>query len=140
MISIIIGTHGLLSEELLKSSEMIFGTQSNISTVTFLPGEGLDDLIAKYNFALSSLDSRDGILFMVDIFGGSPFNAASLIALENENMEVIAGVNLPMLIEVFSNVSLLNIKDLSKLAEISGKESIKKLTKIKKTISKEDEL
>lgn len=140
MISIIIGTHGLLSEELLKSCEMIFGTQSNVSTVTFLPGEGLDDLITKYNFALSSLDSTDGILFMVDIFGGSPFNAASLIALENENIEVVAGVNLPMLIEVFSNVSLLNIEDLSKLAEISGKESIKKLKKFKKTISKEDEL
>ena len=93
MVAIIIGTHGNFSEELVRSSEMIFGKQSNVGYITFKQGEGLEELAAKYSVVMDQLYTDDGVLFMVDLFGGSTYNAASMIALENENMDVVTGVN-----------------------------------------------
>ena len=140
MIAIIIGTHGMLSEELLKSSEMIFGSQSNVGTVTFKPGEGTDDLVKKYADLINELDCSNGVLFMVDLFGGSPFNAASMLALKDTNMEIITGVNLPMLLEVFGNRETSTLDELIKIAEKAGKDSIKKLQKASETGVEEDDL
>lgn len=111
MVSIVIGTHGRFSEEILKSSEMIFGKQEQVETVTFLPGEGVEDLERKYKATLKKLDSQNEVLFMVDLFGGSPFNAASKIAAEKENMDVVTGVSLPMLLSVFENRTTNNLED-----------------------------
>ncbi|NLL30746.1 MAG: PTS mannose transporter subunit IID [Clostridiales bacterium] len=140
MIAVIIATHGSFSKELLKSSEMIFGKQKNVATISFVAGEGTDDLIEKYNKLLNELDCSDGALIMVDIFGGSPFNAASMIALKNEKIELITGTNLPMLLEVFAAKDTVTIKELVEIAENAGKESVKKLLKSNEQNIKEDEL
>lgn len=129
MISVIIGTHGMFSEEILKSAEMIFGTQENVGAVTFKPGEGVEALVEKYNMLIKKMDSKDGVLFMVDLFGGSPFNAASLIAVKNENMEIVTGVNLPMILEVLGSREFLSMSELLKVATDSGKDAIKTLSK-----------
>src|SRR5471030_1605595 len=129
MISVIIGTHGMFSEEILKSAEMIFGKQENVSTVTFKPGEGVDNLVEKYNKLISELDCKDGVLFMVDLFGGSPFNAASIIAMKNDNMEIVTGVNLPMILESLGSRDFSSLSELLAIAENSGKEAIKVLIK-----------
>ena len=129
MVSVIIGTHGMFSEEILKSAEMIFGTQENVGSVTFKPGEGVDDLVEKYNKLISELDSKDGVLFMVDLFGGSPFNAASIIAMKHENMEIVTGVNLPMILETLGSRDFSSLSELLAIAENSGKEAIRVLTK-----------
>lgn len=110
MVSIVIGTHGRFSEEILKSAEMIFGKQDQVETVTFLPGEGVEDLDKKYKTILKKLNSQNEVLFMVDLFGGSPFNAASKIAAEKENMDVVTGVSLPMLLSVFENRTTKNLE------------------------------
>lgn len=127
MVAIIIGTHGNFSEELVRSSEMIFGKQSNVSYITFKQGEGLEELAAKYNVAMDQLYTDDGVLFMVDLFGGSPYNAASMIALKNENMDVVTGVNLPMLLETFESMSFSTVKELKDVAITAGLASIKSL-------------
>ena len=129
MISVIIGTHGMFSEEILKSAEMIFGTQENVGSVTFKPGEGVENLVEKYNKLISELDCTDGVLFMVDLFGGSPFNAASIIAMKNDNMEIVAGVNLPMILETLGSRDFSSLSELLAIAENSGKEAIRVLTK-----------
>ena len=84
MFAIIVGTHGRLAEELLSSVEMIFGEVQNTAAVTFLPGEGPADITAKYEAALEKLDTSGGVLFLVDIFGGTPYNAACRIVINNE--------------------------------------------------------
>ena len=129
MISVIVGTHGIFSEEILKSAEMIFGSQENVGSVTFNPGEGIDSLVEKYNNLINRLDSKEGVLFMVDLFGGSPFNAASIIAMKNENMEIVTGVNLPMILEVLGSREFSNLQELVQIALNSGKDAIKILTK-----------
>ena len=55
----------------------------------------------KYTAQLSKLDTSKGVLFLVDTWGGSPFNAASRIVVDKEHYEVVAGVNIPMLVETF---------------------------------------
>ena len=140
MIALIISTHGNFSEELVKSSEMIFGSQSNVGVVTFKPGEGTENLVDKYNKLINELDCTDGILFMVDLFGGSPFNAASILALKNDNMEIVTGVNLPMLLEVFGSRDFSSLSELVAIAQSAGKESIKQFVKEINTNIEVDEL
>ena len=139
MVSVIIGTHGIFSEEILKSAEMIFGTQENIGAVTFKPGEGIENLVEKYKNLIEGLDSTDGVLFMVDLFGGSPFNAASMLAMTQENIEIVTGVNLPMILEVLGNRDFSSLLELLEIAQNSGKDAIKAFVK-ENEIDIEDEL
>ena len=98
-IAIVIGTHGWAAEQLLKTAEMLLGEQENVGWIDFVPGENAETLIEKYNAQLAKLDTTKGVLFLVDTWGGSPFNAASRIVVDKEHYEVIAGVNIPMLVE-----------------------------------------
>ncbi|MBP6080488.1 PTS mannose transporter subunit IIAB [Providencia sp.] len=100
-IAIMIGTHGVAAEQLLRTTEMLIGEQDNVSFIDFVPGENADTLFDKYNQKLTELDTTAGVLFLVDTWGGSPFNAASRIVNEHENYEIITGVNVPMLVETF---------------------------------------
>jgi len=98
-IAIVIGTHGWAAEQLLKTAEMLLGEQENVGWIDFVPGENAETLIEKYQAQLTKLDTSKGVLFLVDTWGGSPFNAASRVVLDKENYDVIAGVNIPMLVE-----------------------------------------
>lgn len=100
-IAIVIGTHGSAAEQLLKTAEMILGEQENVAWIDFVPGENAETLIEKYTARLAELDTAQGVLFLVDTWGGSPFNAASRIVVDKENYEVVTGVNIPMLAETF---------------------------------------
>lgn len=96
-----IGTHGVAAEQLLRTTEMLIGEQENVSFIDFIPGENADTLFDKYTQKLTDLDTSKGVLFLVDTWGGSPFNAASRIVNENSNYDIITGVNVPMLVETF---------------------------------------
>lgn len=130
MVAIIIGTHGKFSEEILRSSEMIFGKQENVLSVTFEPGEGPEDLSKKYKKALGQLDCKGGVLFLVDLFGGSPFNAASIVVSENENMDIITGVNLPMLLEIYGSKDFSSVEELVSIGKQAAMDGIKSLKEV----------
>lgn len=100
MTHIIVATHGKFSEELVNSAAMVYGEDENTHVVTFLPGEGGDDLVVKYNAIIAELPENEPVLFLVDLFGGSPYNAASRVAAQRENTDIVTGVSLPMLLEV----------------------------------------
>lgn len=103
MVNLIIASHGDFAKGILMSGSMIFGEQENVEVVTFLPNEGPDDLDKHYQEALAKFNNDDQFLFLVDLWGGSPFNRASLIQKQNpEKMAIIAGLNLPMLIEAYA--------------------------------------
>lgn len=140
MVAIIIGTHGKFSRELLRSAEMIFGHQKNVAAVTFEPGENVDDLVNRYRSTLEELDCSHGVLFMVDLFGGSPFNAASSIVVSSENMDIVTGVNMPMLLEVFGARNSSGLKDILDIAKKSGCEGIKSLKESLSKNMEEDDL
>ncbi|URJ23380.1 PTS mannose transporter subunit IIAB [Blochmannia endosymbiont of Camponotus sp. C-003] len=125
-IAIILGAHGSVSKKLLDTTEMIIGKQKNVAWVDLLPEENTKILIEKYNAHLSNLDTSTGVLFMVDTWGGSPFNAAHSIVLNKEKYDIITGMNIPMLIEVFmARDDTHSLQELIQIALNSGNESIK---------------
>ena len=127
-IAIVIGTHGWAAEQLLKTAEMLLGEQENVGWIDFVPGENAETLIEKYNAQLAKLDTSKGVLFLVDTWGGSPFNAASRIVVDKEQYEVIAGVNIPMLVEtLMARDDNPSFDELVAIAVETGREGVKAL-------------
>ena len=102
MFGIIIGTHEDFAPGLLKACEMICGEQENVRAVSLAPGEDSGEVAEKYKAAMKELDCKDGVLFLNDFFGGSPYNAACRIVIDQSDCGIVTGVNLPMLIEMVS--------------------------------------
>ncbi|MEN0579220.1 PTS mannose transporter subunit IIAB [Phytobacter palmae] len=127
-IAIVIGTHGWVAEQLLKTAEMLLGEQENVGWIDFVPGENAETLIEKYNAQLEKLDTHQGVLFLVDTWGGSPFNAASRIVVDKEHYEVVAGVNIPMLVEtLMARDDNPTFDELVAVAVETGREGVKAL-------------
>nr|WP_232486674.1 PTS mannose transporter subunit IIAB [Pectobacterium parmentieri] len=121
-------THGATAGPLLKTAEMILGEQSNVAWIDFVPGENAETLIEKYQEKLTQLDTSQGVLFLVDTWGGSPFNAASRLVTDKENHDVIAGVNIPMLAETFmARDDNPSFSDLVAIALEAGRDGVKAL-------------
>lgn len=140
MIGLVVASHGKFSKEIVKSAEMILGKQENVIAVTFKPGEGLDDLQDKYLKAIKELDADDGVLFLVDLFVGSPFNAAANLISTVEKMDIVAGVNLPMLLECFIQRGGSNLESLVDTISQSAVEGVKSLKKTLQASEEEEEL
>ena len=115
MFAIIVGTHGLFAKELVRSCEMICGEQKNVRAVTLVPGEGPDDVVKKYEEAIKELDCSGGVLFLNDLFGGSPYNAACRLVIANEAYGIVTGVSAQMMDEGLS------IQELMEKAAEAGK-------------------
>ena len=130
MINLIVATHGKMSEETVNLTKMVLGESEQLDFVKFLPGEGPEDLIEKYKNIISKYKS-EGTLFLVDLFGGSPYNAACRIVAETENTDVITGVNVPMLLEVLDAREETNkVSELVETAKNSGINGIKIFSEI----------
>lgn len=139
--AIIIATHGAAAEPLLNTTQMIVGQQDNVRTVTFLPGENVDTLVAKFGHILQTLDQKDGVIFLVDIYAGSPFNAASLLAMTKDNWDVVTGVNIPMLVNLFlERDSVDSHGQLIDIAKEMAKEGVKSLKQSLENNNTEEEL
>lgn len=101
MVGIILASHGDFAEGILQSGSMIFGEQEKVEAVVLSPNEGPNDLRAKLDRAVESIGEEE-ILFLVDLWGGSPFNQANLIhEARPETSAIVTGLNLPMLLEAY---------------------------------------
>jgi len=109
MVGIIIASHGEFANGILQSGAMIFGEQENVTAVTLMPSEGPDDVKAKMKEAIASFDNQDEVLFLVDLWGGTPFNQAnSLMEEHKDKWAIVAGINLAMLIEAYASRMSMN--------------------------------
>ncbi|WP_088815056.1 PTS sugar transporter subunit IIA [Streptococcus pneumoniae] len=100
--SLILVSHGRFCEELRGSTEMIMGPQDNIYTVALLPEDGPEEFTAKFEAVIEGLDD---FLVFADLLGGTPCNVVSRLIMEGRDIDLYAGMNLPMVIE-FINASL----------------------------------
>lgn len=127
MVGIILASHGEFAEGILHSSTMIFGEQDNMKAVSITPSEGPDELQEKLKDAVSTLDNQDEVLFLVDLWGGTPFNQTNLLWEENkEKWAVVSGLNLPMLIEALaSRLSMDSAHQIAKSIITTAKDGIK---------------
>lgn len=102
MVGIIIATHGDFANGILQSAQMIFGEQSDVKACTLMPNEGPEDIKGKMLEAIESFSNKEEVLFLTDLWSGTPFNQASLLLEGKEDKwAILSGLNLPMLIEVF---------------------------------------
>ncbi|AKC60600.1 PTS mannose transporter subunit IIAB [Blochmannia endosymbiont of Camponotus (Colobopsis) obliquus] len=126
-IAVIISTHGSTAENLLKTTEMILGTQDNVSWVNFLPEDNAEILKKKFIKNLENLSTTIGVLFLVDMWGGTPFNIANSIIVGKKNYDIITGVNIPMLTEIFMarNDENITFYKLINIAINNGRDAIK---------------
>lgn len=126
MVGIILASHGHFAEGIKESAQMIFGEQKNFESAILLPSMGPDDLKKDLEACINKMDT-DQILFLVDLWGGTPFNQTSnLLEGHEDNWAIVAGMNLPMVIEAlserFSNESS---HEIAKAIIGSAKEGIK---------------
>jgi len=99
MIGVLITTHGNLGNELIKAAELIRGSMKGIVHIAVDQTKGVEDIKKEMSAALKKLDQGKGVLILTDLFGGTPYNLA-LSFLKTGKVEVITGVNLPMLLKL----------------------------------------
>ena len=99
MIGVIVITHGNLGKELIRAAELIKGEMKGVLPVSVDATKGVEDLKKEITTALKKADSGNGVLILTDLFGGTPSNI-SLSFLKKSKVEVVTGVNLPMLLKV----------------------------------------
>ena len=101
MIGVVIVTHGKLACEFRAALEHVVGPQGQLEAISIGPDDDLDQRRRDMLKALSRVDSGSGVVVLTDMFGGTPSNLA-ISAMDRSNVEVIAGVNLPMLVKLAS--------------------------------------
>ena len=101
MIGLVLVTHGRLAVELVSALEHVVGTQENIATVCIGPDDDMEQRRAEIQKSVKDVEDGNGVIVLTDMFGGTPSNLAISI-MNNDKIEVIAGVNLPMLIKLAS--------------------------------------
>ncbi|MFC0323508.1 PTS mannose transporter subunit IIAB [Gallibacterium melopsittaci] len=140
-IAIIIATHGVAAEQLLRTTEMLIGEQENVAFIDFVPGENAETIIGKYQAKLANeLAHCDRVLFLVDTWGGSPFNAANRVSDGKDNMEVVTGVNVPMLVETFmARDDDPSLEELAEIALETGRGGVRALKLEQKPQEKAEE-
>jgi PTS system mannose-specific IIA component len=123
MIGGIIVSHGKLAEELLNALNIILGEVLNIEAISIGWYDDVEESKKKINQSLRTVDKKNGVLIFTDMFGGTPSNL-SFSFLKDNQIEIITGVNLPMLIKFASLQRSNNLKEVAKKVVEQGKKNI----------------
>lgn len=140
MIGIVLATHGDLSSGLLDSVNIIMGKLDFLQTVSLKNNTGIKGFEKDLREAIGELHSKDGVLVMTDLKGGTPYNCSYYLSISKEfpfDIRVVCGVNLPMLLETLALRESVDIEELAEIAIAAGKQGID-FPQIEN--SKEDEL
>ncbi|WP_392561700.1 mannose/fructose/sorbose PTS transporter subunit IIA [Orbus sturtevantii] len=126
MINIIMCGHGQLAIAMKDSIAMIYGDVDNIIAIDFKKDENREILVKKIadmiNFDLDTL-------VIVDLFGGSPYNAAAELAFKSEKIELISGMSLPLCLEIVDNISDMSLSEITDYSVQIGKHCVQKFNK-----------
>jgi PTS system mannose-specific IIA component len=131
MVGIIIVTHLRLGEELLAVAELILGKLKQFEAVSIDPKEGVEEITEKISEAVRKVDRGKGVLILTDMFGGTPSNI-SLSFLEEWKIEVITGVNLPMLLKLSTYEEERDLAELAEFIKTYGQKNINLASEILK--------
>jgi len=123
MIGGVIVSHGKLAEEILNALTIIIGEAANIEAISIGWYDDVEESKKKINQSLKSVDQKNGVVIFTDMFGGTASNL-SFSFLKNDQVEIITGVNLPMLIKFVSLQRSNNLKEVVKKVVEQGKKNI----------------
>jgi PTS system mannose-specific IIA component len=123
MIGMVIVTHGRLAVELIAALEHVVGRQANITAVCIGPDDDMEQRRSHILESVGKAEEGNGVILLTDMFGGTPSNLAISI-MDKANVEVIAGVNLPMLIKLASVRQTESLEDAAQSAQEAGRKYI----------------
>ena len=123
MIGLVLVTHGGLAVELIRAMEHVVGPQENTAAVCIGPNDDMEHRRADIQKAVSSVETGEGVIILTDMFGGTPSNLA-ISVMETKSIEVIAGVNLPILVKLASIRSTLDLQSAIAKAQEAGRKYI----------------
>ncbi len=123
MIGIIIITHGALGAELIAVAEHVVGRQPDLISVAIGPEDDIETCRSNILAKITQVDKGDGVAILTDMFGGTPSNLAISVMMPDK-VEVIAGVNVPMLIKLISVRSTLSLVNAVMTAQEAGRKYI----------------
>lgn len=124
MIGLVIVTHGGLAREFRAALEHIVGMQKQIATVQIGPEDDMELRRSEIVSAIGQTDTGDGVIVLTDMFGGTPSNLA-ISVMDNAHVEVIAGINLPILVKLAGLRGEVELKEAVRLARDAGRKYIK---------------
>lgn len=131
MIGLVIVTHGGLAQEFRSALEHVHGPQEQIAVISIGPSDDMETRRSEIIQAVKDVDSGSGTILLTDMFGGTPSNLA-ISVMEQANVEVIAGVNLPMLIKLASVRGDSTLDEAINEAQDAGRKYISVASKILK--------
>ena len=123
MIGLVLVTHGQLATEFVIAMEHVVGPQKSIAAVCIGPRDDMEEKRDQIASSIANVDDGQGVIILTDLFGGTPSNLA-ISLLDKGKVEVIAGVNLPMLIRLDGARKKMNIDDAVAAAKEAGKKYI----------------
>ena len=123
MIGMILVTHGKLAEEFVHAMQHVVGRQEAVATVCIGPNDDMERRRKEISDAVKTVDSGSGVVILTDLFGGTPSNLA-ISLMKAGHVEVIAGINLPMLIRLAKARNSMSVKDAAKAARDAGRNYI----------------
>ena len=124
MVGLVVATHGNLGAELLASVQMIIGPVRNGRAVSITPDSSMEDVRDAIVAAIAEVGTEgSGVIIATDMFGGTPANV-SMTFLEPQAVEVLSGVNLPMLLKFFNSQENLGLDELAGILKSYGQKSI----------------
>lgn len=129
MIGLVIVTHGQLAVELRRATEHVVGPQEAVETVCIGPDDDMEHRRDDIGEAIKSVSQKNGVIILTDMFGGTPSNLAISMMREGE-VEVLAGVNLPMLIKLAEARKTATLEEASEKAKDAGQRYIAIASKI----------
>lgn len=123
MIGLLLVSHGHLADEMKSAMEHVVGPQEAVETVCIFPNDDMERRREEIQTKLSAVDKGSGVAVLTDMFGGTPSNLA-ISVMEGKNIEVIAGMNLPMLIKLAQIRGTHTLQETSALAQDAGRKYI----------------
>jgi mannose PTS system EIIA component len=123
MIGALITTHGGLGNELIRAAELIKGPLQGVLHVSTDQTKGVEDLKKEIGNAIKKLDKGKGVLILTDLFGGTPSNI-SLSFLKEGKVEVVTGVNLPMMLKLSDIKDEMTLSEYACMIKEYGKKNI----------------
>jgi PTS system mannose-specific IIA component len=123
MIGLVLVTHGRLAAEFVTAMEHVVGPQTAIEAICIGPDDDMESRRADIARAVKAVDDGSGVILLTDLFGGTPSNLA-ISLMEPGRVEVIAGINLPMLIRLEGARKMMKIKAAVAAARVAGRKYI----------------
>jgi PTS system mannose-specific IIA component len=123
MVGVVIISHGVLAEAFISEIRLLIGDLPNVKGVSIRPTENQETIRNRLREKMDEVDDGDGIMILTDILGGTPTNL-SLSFLKNENVQVVTGVNVPMLLALSSYRNGRSLEEICYLVRKSGRRSI----------------